>query len=91
MTAQLRQLFREPDPLDPSMTVAERLVKIAYIQAAKGNFQFFKEIWDRTEGKVPDKVEATLTDGWQMQYDDAEATDEDRPRIWKQEPEGGVG
>lgn len=37
--------------------IQERLAEIWVQQAANGNFQFFKELLDRTEGKVPTPVE----------------------------------
>ena len=54
------------------MSRGDRLIQMAYVQAAKGNFQFFKEILERNDGKVPDRVEAVLSDGWEMEYGDAE-------------------
>jgi hypothetical protein len=47
-------------------------MRMAYYHAAKGNFQFFQEIFNRIDGKVPDRVEAVLSDGWEMEYGDAE-------------------
>jgi hypothetical protein len=75
LTSTLRQLLREPDPQDPTLTRGDRLIQIAYVHAAKGNFQFFKEIFERNDGKVPDRVEAVLSDGWEMEYGDAEPED----------------
>lgn len=46
--------------------IQERLAQIWIEQAAMGNFQFFREILDRTEGKVPTpvEVEAKATTDW---------------------------
>lgn len=71
------------------MTRGDRLIQMAYVQAARGNYQFFQEILNRNDGKVPDKVEATLTSGWEMQYDDAEPVeDDDRPCRKDEEDDG---
>lgn len=37
--------------------IQKRLAEIWIEQAAMGNFQFFRELLDRTEGKVPTPVE----------------------------------
>lgn len=37
--------------------IQKRLAEIWVQQAASGNFQFFRELLDRTEGKVPTPVE----------------------------------
>lgn len=79
MTTKLRQLLREPDPNNPGMSRGDRLIQMAYVHAAKGNFQFFKEIFERNDGKVPDKVEAVLSEGWDMEYGDAELEPEPEP------------
>ena len=36
--------------------IADELAKAAVKHAMKGNFQYFKEIVDRTDGKMPDTV-----------------------------------
>lgn len=76
LTSILRGILREPDPNDPTMSRGDRLMRIAYVHAAKGNFSFFQEILNRYDGKVPDKVEAVLSDGWEMEYGDAEQEEE---------------
>lgn len=50
VTAALMKQLDKPE-------VQERLVQIWLEQAARGNFQFFRELLDRSEGKVPTPVE----------------------------------
>lgn len=50
VTAALMKQLDKPE-------IQERLVQIWLEQAAKGNFQFFRELLDRSEGKVPTPVE----------------------------------
>jgi hypothetical protein len=39
------------------------LVKVAISRAKAGDFRYFKEIWDRVDGKVPAPVEVIQDDG----------------------------
>lgn len=54
LTALLREAMEQPDG---ETTVAQELVNMAIREAKAGNFQFFKEVLDRVDGKVIDKVE----------------------------------
>lgn len=59
------------------MTNAQLLVRTAVKHAAQGNPTFFREILERMDGKVPDRIEAKLGGNWSMEYeavDESEAT-----------------
>jgi hypothetical protein len=43
-------------PTKDGQTVGDKLIEAAVKHAAKGDFRFFKEIWDRHDGKIPDPV-----------------------------------
>src|SRR4051794_29694595 len=43
-------------PMPDGKTVAEMVVKVWLCKVLGGDFQFFKELLDRTEGKVADRV-----------------------------------
>ena len=57
VTDRLKALLDQPVKDGAEMTVAEALAKAAMKAALKGDHRFFKEILDRTEGKVTDKLE----------------------------------
>lgn len=52
LTARLRKALDKNDG-----ELAELLIKVAIREAGKGKFSFFKEIMDRTDGKVAEKHE----------------------------------
>lgn len=56
-------------PIPQGKTVAEVLGDVIVKEALKGKFTFAKEVWDRTEGKVSDKVEHTGKDGAPLAVD----------------------
>ena len=51
LTRALIQAFEKDDG-----TLAEGLIRMAFKHAIAGKFSFFKEIYDRLEGKVPDRI-----------------------------------
>ena len=63
LTAKLRAVLdsrtirgrRVPD----GMTVADLFIEVCLIEALKGKYSFAKEILDRIDGKVVDKIEMT--------------------------------
>ena len=57
ITDKLKKILDEPAKEGSDMTTAEVLARAAIKAAAKGDHRFFKEILDRVEGKVKDKVE----------------------------------
>jgi len=63
-----RELNGKPIPnnRDVGDLVAEAIVKAA----AGGNFPFAKEILDRIDGKVPDKIEGEMSHRIEYVYDD---------------------
>jgi hypothetical protein len=74
LTSILRDLLEEQvrgvvnDDGSP-MTNAQLLVRTAVKHAAQGNPTFFREILERMDGKVPDRIEAKLGGDWTMEYD----------------------
>jgi len=56
ITARLRERLDADDG-----KLAELIVKVMIREAAKGKFQFAKEILERTEGKVADKARVELS------------------------------
>lgn len=50
------------------MDVAETLARIAISKALAGDYRFFAMILDRTEGKVPDAVDASPMSTLTVQY-----------------------
>lgn len=59
LTAIMLRKLKEEHPDEPEKIRAEKVVEAALKQAESGNFQMFKEIWDRVDGKVADKLEVT--------------------------------
>jgi hypothetical protein len=60
MEAELARLVEDPEPPDPlTETYKDRLVRVFVQQAARGNLAAFIELMNRTEGKVPDRLQAT--------------------------------
>lgn len=55
LTAKLRQALEVE--IKPGLTTADLLVKVAIKAASKGDYKFWKEILDRIDGKVPDKIQ----------------------------------
>ena len=53
ITARLKRIMEQDDG-----NVAEALAKAATKAALKGDYRFWKEIIDRIDGKVPDKVQS---------------------------------
>jgi len=61
LTNKLHKLLRLPvqvdgKPIDDEHTYGDLLVEIAIKAAGNGNYKFFKELFDRTDGKVPDHI-----------------------------------
>jgi len=52
----------EQCPDEPEKVRAEKVVEAAVAKAEAGDFQMFKEILERVDGKVTDKVEVTRKD-----------------------------
>lgn len=54
LTTKINRILDEPD--DEHGTKGDKLIAVAYSAAAKGDFRFFKEIIERRDGKVPDRI-----------------------------------
>jgi hypothetical protein len=54
LTTKLRRVLDEGDPKHGSK--AEALIAVAVSAARRGDFRFFKEIIDRMDGKVPERI-----------------------------------
>jgi len=59
LTAILMRKLKEADPDEPEKIRAEKVVEVALAKAEAGDFQMFKEIYDRVEGKVTQPVDVT--------------------------------
>jgi hypothetical protein len=63
LTAIVRELLESNTiagrPIPQGRAVAEVLADVIVKEALKGKFTFAKEVWDRTEGKLPDRVDLT--------------------------------
>jgi hypothetical protein len=55
-------------PIPQGRTVKEVLGDVIVKEALKGKFTFTKEVWDRTEGKVPDKVQHSGEGGGPVEF-----------------------
>jgi hypothetical protein len=62
MTTQLRWLLGQKDPDVPTETIGRQIIKTAVDAAKRGNFMFFKEIIDRIDGKVPERLMIDMTE-----------------------------
>lgn len=62
MTTQLRWLLQQADPDEPTTTIGRQIIKTAVTAAKNGNFMFFKEIIDRIDGKVPERLMIDMTE-----------------------------
>jgi len=69
----LTSIIREAldKPRNGGVTLADVIVDVAIKEAAKGDFRYFKEIIDRMDGKVPDRIE--LAEGETTETDEAAA------------------
>ncbi len=78
LTQILRDILAEEDPAHPGRTRGEAFMRIALNAAVKafheGKFQFFIEVWNRVDGKVPDKLETRQTDSWEIAFETAGET-----------------
>jgi hypothetical protein len=54
LTTKIRNVLTEPDA--DHGTKADKLIATAVTLAQTGDFRFFKEIIDRLDGKVPDRI-----------------------------------
>ena len=68
---QLRQILNSPCEDNKKITNGRRIIEIAVEAAQNGHFNFFKEIFDRLEGKVPEHIIANVTE----KYVEQEATE----------------
>lgn len=62
LTARLRVAIEKPEPGD-ERPVADRLVAKLITLALEGDRQAIKDVFERVDGKVPDKLEADLKSG----------------------------
>ncbi len=53
LTTKIRRILDEPEG---NGTKADKMMELAVQYARKGDFRFFKEIIDRMDGKVPDRI-----------------------------------
>lgn len=56
LTNEIRHLLGQKPRGKEGMTWLQVMAKVAVIKASQGDFRFYKEIYDRTEGKVPDRI-----------------------------------
>ena len=64
LTQRLQDAMEKPpDKPTKESTVAELIINSTIVGALKREPTPFREVWDRTEGKVPDKVNIDLTAG----------------------------
>ena len=80
VTARLDRMLKEKD-LDGTVALVwlgAALGDESILKGRKPNFQFFKELLDRIEGKVPDKVETTATQA----DDDRDSLTEEQLDAW---------
>jgi hypothetical protein len=74
-----RRLHPE-DTAEDALTRAEAFVEAVLAQAESGNATCAKEIWERMDGKVPDRIEAKLGGNWSMEYEQATEDDDTEPQ-----------
>ena len=74
LTDQLKKILREKDPSDPKgeVTVAQRLIEAAVLHAKDGDLKFFQEIFNRVEGKVPDRIVGAFNHGIMDELEDSD-------------------
>jgi len=56
ITDKLQKILDEADPANPHMSVQERLIRETIKYASRGDARFMTEVFNRTEGKVPDRI-----------------------------------
>lgn len=56
LTSLVKEILQEPDDSEPKKTKAEALIRMACEKAKKGNFQFFRELFDRSDGRAVMRV-----------------------------------
>lgn len=82
LTALLRQAM-EKDAIDgvkipAGKTVAQALVeRVVELALTSNDFRYVKEIWDRMDGKVPDKIEVNDARSYKLEWEDADSRDSD--------------
>jgi hypothetical protein len=54
LTTKINRILEEPD--QDFGTKGDKLIAVAFRAAEKGDFRFFKELIDRKDGKVPDRL-----------------------------------
>jgi hypothetical protein len=72
LTAILRKILEQRvNPRDPDdlRTRGELLMDVAVQHAAEGNASFFKELIERMDGKVPDRILTDLGPDWEYIYE----------------------
>ena len=77
LTRHLRAILEEEHR---GVTVAEALVRIATQRALKGDYRFFKEIFDRAEGRSVERVMRTETKALEDMTDAELIAERDRLR-----------
>ncbi len=64
LTSIMKEKLAEVDPKDANKLTRAELVVVATIELAKkGNAAALKEVWERSDGKVKDKLEVKETSG----------------------------
>jgi len=56
VSKRLAEILNSADPDNPEQTVRDRMLKECIKYASRGDARFMIEIFNRTEGKVPDRV-----------------------------------
>ena len=78
LTAILRRLLDSRlDPNDPDnlRTNGEEMIHAAIHHAHCGNSSFFKEILERMDGKIPERIEAKIGGNWETIYEEESGQD----------------
>jgi len=75
LTSIIREAVEE---IEGAKTLGRILVETAISEARSGNFQFFKEIMERVDGKVTDKLAVTGIDFSKLTTDELHAIVEDK-------------
>jgi hypothetical protein len=78
LSNKLRQALAQAAPGDETRTIADLLIETGIRQAGAGDHNFWKMIFERIDGKVPDKIEHQYGPNWRLTFEaDPEEGDND--------------
>jgi hypothetical protein len=69
LTTILKDLLRQPMSEGSTQTRADQLMEIALLAAENAEFNFFREILDRIDGKVPERLQTSFGPGWEFVFE----------------------